>query len=216
MSLNPQSFSVIDPWPDVPNRLKVRILNKNIGGVTGLMPKEVSAGFENQWKAPFSDIARGFNTGLKAGQELSSGSGVVDVTLNFKQLTNQIWEGTGAVSTNLNLVYISRREGAQKDVIDPVKMLLKLFGPAVNNDLSTEGGSITMLKAPQPVMLEIGYVMAWREALPTSMSYIVSNISDSKGLPTKITVTLGFKTDKCYVVGDPDIEFGSSEWEKIP
>lgn len=219
------AFKIIDPWPDVPNRSKIRILDRDLGGVTGLMPRQVSVGFTNQWNPAIGSIARSFNTGLKAAQEAVLGANNVDYTLDFKELSNQIWEGTSSMSTELKLMYISRKNDALTDVIDPIKLILQLCGPTVSEKGlgRTEGRivpggrviSATQLKQPRTFMLELGYAMAWRRTIPNSVSIVFSNISDQFGTPTRADVSLRLTTDEPYVVDDPDVIVQSDSWQAV-
>lgn len=209
---------IVDPWSDVPPRLKIRLLHRGIGMVTGLFPKQVDTGFSHTWNPAFGQIYAQFAAGVEAGQVLVDRYG--DLSSQVQELTRSIWGGVSNLDVTIPLSYISRRFGSQDDVIEPVNMLLQMCGARtgvqgsirLGKDKQTSG---TSMLRPQPMILEIGYAMAWKYALPKAVNWHIKNISQADGMPTRIDMEITFQTDQAYVVDQQEVEIPGNTWEKV-
>ncbi len=208
---------ILDPWPDVANRHKVRIYSTAFGGVTGLLPEQFTQSFSNQFVAPFATVLTSFNIGVISAQELLAKGGKVDFSAVFKELTNQIWTGTSPLSTTLRLRYVARKS-ALDDVMRPVQRLIRMSAGTVAGseglETATRAVSVTLLKPPVPLLIELGYVLRLKMALIISHSVVWTNINDENGIPVTAEVQLGIKTKRAFVVDDTEVEMNIGGFKK--
>ncbi len=203
---------ILDPWPDVSERAKVRIFSSQFGGVTGLLPQEFDAGFDNQFRAPFADMLASFNTGLQAAQELLNKGNKVDFTATLKEVTSRLWMGSSPISFGLDLLYFSRSD-ARNDVREPVNRLIRMAAPSTfyHGEVEWRGRktSATVLNPPDPLSIEIGYMMRVHFALVDSIRWKWSSITDQNGISAAATVNLRISSKRVFVMDDPDNEIGT-------
>lgn len=201
--------NIIDPWFDVAERAKIRILSTDIGGITGLMPKSLGLRYGNQFATPFAQILSSFNTGLVAAQQLLAKGGKVDFSATLQELKRQVWKGGSVLSTDITLLYIARRSAAL-DVVAPIRRLIQLSAgsTAVRGDAEIAGRSVsaTVVKPPPVVHVEIGYTARLKKAVIKNVGINVTNVSDATGQPNEATVTLSIETEKMFLSDDTEVE----------
>lgn len=210
-----KKLDILDPWKDVSERHKVRILSGEFGGVTGLLPEGFSHSFSNTFEAPFADVLASFNTGLVAAQEYMAKGGKVDISARVKEMTSRIWSGSSEMKlSDISLFYLSR-ESALNDVMAPVRRLMQIGAPgiAVKKSVTVADRTLsgTVMKPPAPVMIELGYVLRMHAALITSLSVQWSNVSDSDGIPMSAIVTISISGKRAYVFDDGEIDVNAKK-----
>ncbi len=203
--------AIIDPWYDVPERGKVRIMAPDIGGVTGLVPEQFAMDYGNTYEQPFAQILSSFNTGVVAAQQLLNKGGKVDFTATLQELKRAVWSGASQLRFNLNLFYLARR-GATIDVVNPIKRLLKLSaaGTAIRGEteFAERQVSATVVKPPPLVHIEIGYILRCKKAAITNVTVTLpTNVTDFNGQPNEAMVTLQIVTNKMFLADDTEVEF---------
>ena len=214
---------IIDPWYDVPERSKVRIMAAGVGGVTGLVPEAFVFSFKNDYAQPFAQILASFNTGVVAAQELLAKGGKVDFTATLQELKRSIWSGASQLSFSLALFYLARR-GAQLDVVNPIKRLVTMSAPSTavrkQVEFADRAMSATVVKPPPIVQIEVGDVIRLKKALITDVSVnLPTNVTDFNGQPNEALVTLGVQTHKMFLADDTEVDFmgGSiNRWVAAP
>lgn len=202
---------IIDPWFDMPERAKVRIMGGDVGSVTGLVPEAFAFDFKNEYRQPFAQILASFNTGVVAAQELLAKGGKVDFTATLQELKRSVWSGGSQLSFSLALFYLARR-GAQVDVVDPIKRLVALSAPSTaireQGEFANRSMSATVVKPPPFVQIEIGDVLRLKKAIITSVSVsLPTNVTDLNGQPNEASVTLSVQTHKMFLADDTEVDF---------
>lgn len=201
---------ILDPWRDVNEKAKVRILSGN-GGVTGLIPPNLSFGYKQSYSQPFAQILGSFNTGLVAMQELLDSGKSADYSAVLQEMKNQVWGGGDAISFSLPLFYVARW-GARVDVVEPIKRLVAMTAPR-----AAGRGSITVLEkeisgtsvAPPPVVsIEIGEIISLKRAIISSVDVqFPTNVVDGNGQPNEALVTLAVSSHKMFLSNDTEVTF---------
>ena len=202
---------IIDPWFDVPERAKVRIMAADIGGVTGLVPESFTFDFDNDYRQPFAQILASFNTGVVAAQELLAKGGKVDFTLTLQELKRSVWSGSSQLKFSLALFYLARR-GSRLDVVNPIKRLIAMSAPSTAVRAAAEfkdrAMSATVVKPPPIVQLEVGDVLRLKKAIIRNVSIALpTNVTDLNGQPNEAVVTLGIETHKMFLADDTEVDF---------
>jgi hypothetical protein len=217
MALTPGA--IIDPWYDMSERSKVRIMSRGIGGVTGLVPESFGFSWSNSYRQPFGDILASFNTGVQIGQELGNKlagrRGEVDWTATLQELKRQIWTGSSSIAFNLNLLYIARR-GTTLDVVNPIRRLTAFGAPRTAVRVTTGKGeaafSATVVNSPPIVQIEIGFMLRLKKAVIKTVNVAFpTNVTDVAGQPNEALVSLGIESDRMFLSDDTEVDFIGSQ-----
>lgn len=203
--------AIIDPWYDISERSKVRIMAPDVGGVTGIVPEQFTFDYGNTYEQPFAQILSSFNTGVVAAQQLLNKGGKVDFTATLQELKRAVWSGASQLKFSLQLFYLARR-GATVDVVNPIRRLLKLSaaGTAVRagTEIAERSVSATVVKPPPLVHIEVGYILRCKKAAITNVSVqLPTNVTDFNGQPNEALVTLQIVTNKMFLADDTEVDF---------
>jgi hypothetical protein len=216
-------FVTIDPWIDLPERLKVRIYKPKAGFVTGLLQQQIQFGVSNQYSAPFGDLLKNLQKYWEGGKQIyrtlnGEGSPNVvdkDIALSFQELSSLVWLGSNPTEGSLKLTYLARMYDAYHEVVVPCLKLIEFFSAPIGvkaNDIAGTKASISVLRAPEPMQIEMGLMMLYREVLPQSCDVVWYNETDQQGHPIRADVTLKFTSKKVYTRDDENVKFDRNQW----
>ena len=209
--------TVLDPWGDVHERHKIRIYESSIGGVTGLLPESVAVAVSNSYSPPFGTYFQSLNTGVVAAQELANNTGQADFSAVFKELTSQVWGGGSPAVFPLKLLYLARTD-PNVDVLQPLQRLIQLSTGRISGMVSKKvlgkPLTVTNVKPPPKVQVELGTFMRFARAVIKSISWDITNRSAESGVPTKVFVNLQIETSTMYINDDKDVIIGLGGWAK--
>lgn len=201
---------ILDPWADVSEKNKVRILSGD-GGVTGLVPPGLQFGYTQDYTPPFATILSQFNTGFVAIQELMNKGQASDYSLVLQEMKTQVWGGGSDINFSLPLFYVARA-GAQVDVVNPIRRLVAMSAPQAAGRATLEflekQVTGTSVAPPPAVSIEIGNVISLTRAIIGSVTVqLPTNVVDSRGQPNEALVTLQVKSHKMFLSNDSEVKF---------
>lgn len=161
---------------------------------TGYVPEDFNIDLSGEWE-PFG----GFSELIQS----VAGSGVTDVvqTINKgaiggklanKFLTPQVWNGPSYLSLDLP-IELNAWENTKKDVVDPIKSLMKLIAP------STSPAGMVNIPGPSPVE-QIGRALQGRFSNPNQTQQAQQNAEELLA-GRIITVEIGtfFRMEPCII-----------------
>jgi len=212
MGLIPES-PLIDPWYDVSERAKVRIMSDEVGGVTGILaPDSITFSYAQRYNPAFGSLMSSFNTGLVAMQQYLAKGGKVVATAYVQELQDLVWGGATNLSFSMTLLYVARR-GSRLDVVAPIKRLIKMSASGVGTRFKDEKSkrtnlSATMILPPPKVSIEVGEMVSIKRAVIENVSINFPNsVTDLRGNPNEAKVTLSIKTQRVFLADDEDVVF---------
>lgn len=187
------SVALYDPWNDVEERYKVRIMSNfpPLIGVVGLLPQTFTEEVASDWKSPYGGLFAAINQGYAAVKLLTGLPN--DVVLQFKAQSTQFWSNASPLRINgLKFLFLARKD-AKTDVVEPSRALQGLCAPRAGSGLSP-------IKPPSEVSLEIGFVLFLESAIVKSVGIQWHAPLDLQGIPTSAEVTLAVETRQAYVI----------------
>ena len=183
------------------------------GQVVAHLPENFMFGVQQQYDAPFAQgLAKNktqaavMNFIASGGTEFNSGllSPAATVT---QSMTAQIWQGSQSVDFNLPMIFVAETD-AQKDVIEPIKMLLK-------HSLPSNKGGLGKFIPPGPkatptggvednIKLTIGNMLVIEPVIIVSVQKNFDSTLDRNGIPTRAQVDVMIRTFYTPALEDMD------------
>ena len=154
------------------NLYRVRIISRSnkIPTVRGWLPEEFSFSVESEWEPLFPSGGIPGLTGI-VGTAISSG-GYTTKTINA---TSQAWSGSSPIEFSLPIDFVAVRD-AQKEVVTPVKNLMKLALPGELDAFDEFGIGNVFLDPPGPVITDA--YSAYRDRVGTRGDNIALRIGN--------------------------------------
>lgn len=165
--------------------------------VEAQLPETVDLNLEQEWENPFKLEINPF---LKAAFEFVTGKFGQRKSLTWDHNLLYTYMGGSPLQFALTLEFIAENN-VQKDIVEPIKKLMKLSTPSSGGDLV--GGKLkAMLNAPPQVSISIGNILYIQEAIITQVQppfgrpLVSGDDGDFVGAPSRVPVGVTIQTTR--------------------